>query len=164
MADHSFWKNFTCTIQPESIQISQVESLLQETRVPESTKAFLIPISIEPIDWLFARSVFYAKKKGIELSTCGFKVHNEYIIFAHDFTENKVTVLTLHTNQSLDILLSACINECLKYQLEKLEIWDFETDHVACVANERSLSLSSLAVFSGDSITCWKNNDKVFWV
>jgi hypothetical protein len=81
----------------------------------------------------------------------------------------KVMASRITTGDNARVLIGACVREGSKWKgiLEKIEIWD----PVDCVrevggvlVEERSESLSSLAVFESDNDVEWIGNEFIHWV
>ena len=148
------------------IRLEEVSELISmQDRV---TDKFIVPVTFEKIDWLFTRSKFYAKEKNLEIEYCGARYMQEYILWMHDFKEDKMMILysKFDTREGAMKLIEAGIIESQRCELKTVCIWEPEyPDLKGGVLEEREDSLSSLAILvEVDQEVEWSRNEKYSWV
>ncbi|RHZ45282.1 hypothetical protein Glove_682g54 [Diversispora epigaea] len=98
--------------------------------------AFLVLPTKPTFEWHFERSKFYAKIKNVEITTFGVEligksINNNhhllgFILWFHDFKEQKLTILRFRSNNQkiTKLLIEHAKREALRYNLKQVVLWN----------------------------------------
>jgi hypothetical protein len=163
----------------EELELTHLAKLLEEdlTELNQSLaeKEFVVLPTIDALEWLAARSKYYARIKDPRKvpSIFGAKVDTDYISWMYDFKGSVLAITHFRGchHQNCEKLLQFAALVAYEWNLANVEIWDpspLLLHSAKCVGGHvtyRSESLSSLQILGHDQVPItWKWNEKYGWV